>query len=115
MTSLVVSNPGPKSSLVLKAIRESKGTCDDPTDEEVLEAMRLLAKEGIFSEPGGAISLAAAKRLVDQGVIDPSDRVVCLITGSGFKDIKSVEKILKKPFLIHPTLEALEEALKYNI
>jgi len=112
VTSLVVPNPGPKSSLVLKAIRESEGTCDDPSDDEVLDAMRLLAKEGVFSEPGGAISLAAAKRLVDQGVIDPSDRVVCLITGSGFKDIKSVEMILKKPLIIHPTLESLEKALR---
>ncbi len=115
VSSLVVPNPGPKSALVLKAIRESKGTCDDPTDEEVLEAMRLLAREGIFSEPGGAISLAAAKRLVEQGLIDPSDKVVCLITGSGFKDMKSFEKILSKPFLSDPTLEALERVLKENL
>ncbi|HIE22947.1 MAG TPA: threonine synthase [Candidatus Korarchaeota archaeon] len=111
VTSLIVSNPGPKSALVLKAIRESNGTCDDPSDDEVLEAMKLLAKEGIFSEPGGAISLAAAKRLVDRGVIDPPDSVVCLITGSGFKDMKSVEKILKKPIHVDPTLESLEKAL----
>ncbi len=112
VTSLVVMNPGPKSSLVLKAIRESEGTCDDPTDAEVLESMKLLAKEGIFSEPGGAIGLAAAKRLVDQGVIDPSDGVVCLVSGSGFKDIKSVKKIVSKPYLVSPTLESLERALK---
>jgi threonine synthase len=111
VTSLVVPNPGYKGSLVLKGIRESQGTCDDPSDEEVLEAMRLLGKEGIFSEPGGAISLAATRRLVDQGVIDPSDSVVCLVTGSGFKDMKSVEKILGEPINVDPTLEALEKAL----
>ncbi len=112
VTSLVVTNPGAKSSLVLKAIRESGGTCDDPTDKEVLEAMKMLAKEGIFSEPGGAISLASAKRLAEQGLIDSSDRVVCLITGSGFKDMKSFEKILSKPIHADPTLESLEKLLK---
>jgi len=112
VTSLLVSNPGPKSALVLKAIRESNGTCDDPSDEEVLEAMKLLAKEGVFSEPGGAISLAAAKRLLDQGVIDPSDRVVCLVTGSGFKDMKSVKNILTKPILAEPTLDSIEKAIR---
>ncbi len=111
VTSLVVSNPGPKSALVLKAIRESYGTCDDPSDDEVIEAMKLLAKEGVFSEPGGAISLAATKRLVDRGVIDPSDSVVCLVTGSGFKDMKSVQKILNEPIHVDPNLEALEKAL----
>jgi len=115
VTSLLVSNPGPKSALVLKAIRESNGTCDDPSDDEVIEAMKLLAKEGVFSEPGGAISLAAAKRLLSQGIIDPSDRVVCLVTGSGFKDMKSVENILTKPILTEPNLESIEKAIRGHV
>ncbi len=112
VTSLLVSNPGPKSAFVLKAIRESNGTCDDPSDDEVIEAMKLLAKEGVFSEPGGAISLATAKRLLGQGIIDPSDRVVCLVSGSGFKDMKLVENILTKPILTEPNLESIEKAVR---
>lgn len=53
----------------------------------MLWASKNLAKEeGIFAEPAAASTIAALKRLSEMGVIDPSDKVVCIITGSGLKD-----------------------------
>ncbi|WP_203333683.1 threonine synthase [Planococcus beigongshangi] len=78
----------------LKLIRESKGVAISVTDEEIKKAMQDLSQlEGIFAEPTGAAPLAALKKLYEKNMIDPNSRVVCLITGHGFKDMNIYQKM----------------------
>jgi threonine synthase len=79
---------------VIAACRASGGTGYAVTDAEVwaLQA-RLAREEGLFSEPAGVVALAGALRAARASEIDPEAAVVCLVTGSGFKDMASVERM----------------------
>jgi threonine synthase len=73
--------------LAMPALRESGGTAVKVTDQEILQAMRSLARdEGLFVEPTGAVATAGLRRLVEEGEIDGDETVVALLTGSGLKD-----------------------------
>ncbi|PAY17582.1 threonine synthase [Rhodopirellula sp. SM50] len=77
---------------VIAACRESGGTGHTVSDQQIFDAQKLLARaEGIFSEPAGAVSLAGALQAARRGELDPEVPVVCLITGSGFKDSSSID------------------------
>jgi len=79
----------PKSfadQLILKYIRESRGTALAVSDEAILQAQRKFCEmEGIFPAPEGAATLAALEELVRRKWIDPGERVVLFNTGSGLK------------------------------
>lgn len=63
-------------------------------DSEVFALQKLLMqKEGIYSEPAGAVSLAGLKAAVDSGQVKRDERIVCLVTGNGFKDQSALNKI----------------------
>jgi threonine synthase len=95
----------------LSALRESGGAALAVVDEEILEAQALLASlEGIFAEPAGAVSVAAARRLSQTGLIAPDDTVVCVVTGHGLKQVGTLR--LPDIEIIDPTLEALNQALE---
>jgi threonine synthase len=67
-------------------VRESRGVVLAVSDEDTLEAGRLLAEdEGIFVEPAAATSVAGASVARQLGHIDESASVVCLLTGHGLK------------------------------
>jgi threonine synthase len=71
----------------LKAVYESGGTAIGVTDEEVWAMQRRLAlEEGIWVEPAGAAPVAALTALLNQGTIRPDERIVCVMSGAGFKD-----------------------------
>jgi threonine synthase len=79
--------------IALPAVRESGGTALAVTDEEALHMQaRLAATEGLFVEPAAATTLAAVKQLVAAGTILRDDRVLCILTGHGFKDTASARK-----------------------
>ena len=62
------------------------------TDDEIYSAQRrLLREEGVYCEPAGAAALAGWLRGVADKRIDPAERAVCLVTGSGGKDPESLE------------------------
>lgn len=84
-TAIRIGNPvnAPKA---LPAIRETGGTAIAVTDEEITDAQRALAEEGIGVEPASACSIAGLRKLRKQGVVDPDERVVCLTTGHLLKD-----------------------------
>lgn len=79
--------PGPFADrLILRAIRESKGTATAVSDAEIIEAQKDLArKEGVLAAPEGAATWAALKHLVQAGWVSPEERVVLFNTGSGLK------------------------------
>jgi threonine synthase len=72
--------------LVLDAVYRTGGAAVAVSDEEILNALSLLGRmEGAFVCPEGAATLAAAKKLRDEGWISPEERVVLLNTGTGIK------------------------------
>ena len=74
----------------LAAIRESRGLAVTVSDEEILDAMRLLGRtQGIFGEPAGVTGTAGIKKALELGLIDPDSTVVSVVTGNGLKDVQS--------------------------
>jgi threonine synthase len=72
--------------LILRNLRESKGTAIAVSDEEILRAQKKMAElEGVFAAPEGAATLAALTRLVESGWVQPDERVVLFNTGAGLK------------------------------
>ena len=68
--------------LVLDALRESNGAAIAVTDDAIREAMQLLpTTEGVLTCAEGAATLAALKQLVNNGMLEPSERVVLFNTG----------------------------------
>jgi threonine synthase len=96
----------------VNAIRNSGGTAETVTDEEILAAQKLLARvEGIFVEPASASSIAGLIKLVGNGVIDKDERVVCVTTGHGLKDPDTAVQMSEKPLEVEAETEAIERAL----
>ena len=64
----------------------TNGIVTQVTDAEILAAKHAIDRVGIGCEPASACSLAGAKKLRDEGVIDETDEVVCVLTGHVLKD-----------------------------
>jgi len=98
--------------LCLKALRESRGYALAVHEKRILEATRLLAKyEGIFAEPAAASTVAALKVALEDGIVERSDRVVCVITGSGLKDPASVKSLVGRSGVDTPIAFVLTSSL----
>jgi threonine synthase len=96
----------------LKAIRESHGTADSVTDEEILDAQKLLARvEGLFVEPASASTIAGLIKLIENGLVDKDESVVCVTTGHGLKDPDTAVKVSEKPIEVEAEIEAIEHVL----
>ena len=96
----------------LRAVRQTGGEFVAVSDEEILEAMRVLARgAAVFAEPAGAAGFAGLAKLVRQGRIDPEERIVVLVTGNGLKDVASAIKATGQPHLIEPTMEDLRRLM----
>ena len=70
---------------ILSVLRASKGGAVSVPEKGILDAVRSLAKEGVFACPEGAATLAGYERLRQDGSIDPSERVLLYNTGTGLK------------------------------
>ena len=93
--------------LTIQAAKQSHGTGFTPSDEQILQwQQRLVLEEGIFCEPAGAAALAGLAEAVHQQRIRPDEPVVCLVTGSGFKDPDSIEAMTDLGEV--PTLETAD-------
>ena len=95
----------------LNAVRESGGIAVNVSDEEILEAMRLLGRtQGVFGEPAGVTGTAGVKKALELGLLDPEATVVSIVTGNGLKDVQSGIKAAGEPMLVRPDLDALLSA-----
>ncbi|WP_439875807.1 threonine synthase [Bacillus mycoides] len=85
-TAIRIGNPA-SWSYAVEAAEQSRGEIDMVSDEEILNAYRLLAKtEGVFAEPGSNASLAGVIKHVQSGKIKKGETVVAVLTGNGLKD-----------------------------
>lgn len=97
----------------LRAIRETGGTADSVTDEEILAMQRDLArKEGIGVEPASAASVAGIKKMMEDGRIDPDERIVCVVTGHLLKDPETVIRQCEPPIEIDADIQSLLSVLR---
>lgn len=96
----------------LKAVRESGGTMVDVSDQEILEAMRLLGNtSGVFGEPAGVTGLAGLKKLVSQGAVGRREKVAVLVTGNGLKDANNAVRAAGEPLKAAPDMDELVRLL----
>jgi threonine synthase len=74
--------------------------------------MALLAEtEGIFTETAGGVTLAVARKLIEQGRISPDDEIVLCITGNGLKTQEALNGVLTEAPVIPPRLEEFDRLL----
>lgn len=104
----------PVSSLkALRAIYDSNGHAETVNDEDILSAQKLLArKEGIGVEPASAASIAGLMKLVDQGVVDKGEQVVCIVTGHLLKDPNTAINACVEPLEVEADINKLSEIIK---
>jgi len=96
----------------LRAVAETEGFFLTVSDASILGAMRELgAVEGIFAEPAAATAYAGLVEAVRQARVDPGQRLVVLLTGSGLKDVRAAMQAAGEAVIIEPTLEALRAGL----
>lgn len=97
----------------VNAIKESNGLVEQVSDEEILEAQRMLASlEGLFVEPASASTIAALSKLYERGVISESERTVCIATGHGLKDPSIVvERYKDKIFEVKAVVEEIVKVM----
>ena len=103
--SLAIGDPA-DGYFAAKVIRETGGWAEDVSDAEIAEAMVLLAEtEGIFAETAGGVTVAVARKLIEQGRIPRDEEIVLCITGNGLKTQDAVDRRIDQPVVIKPTLE----------
>jgi threonine synthase len=103
--SLAIGNPA-DAHYARQTMLESGGFAGAPSDDEIVEGIRLLAEtEGIFTETAGGVTVGAARRLIAQGKIGRDDGPLVLsITGQGLKTQDPLVEKLPRPELIGPRL-----------
>ncbi|MCI0470009.1 MAG: threonine synthase [Nitrospirae bacterium] len=110
--SLAIGNPA-DGFYAAQAVRESGGYGEDVSDDEIIEGIKLLAKtEGIFAETAGGVTVAAAKKLIEQGRIGRDETTVVCITGNGLKTQEALSGRTAEAHYIKPNIGAFEEILK---
>lgn len=112
-TAIKIGNPASWES-ALKARDESKGVIDMVTDDEIIEAYKLLAsREGIFCEPASAASLAGAIKMKNKGVINDGDTIVCTLTGHGLKDPDTAISSSAEPVKVKAAIKDIVEVMGF--
>ena len=110
--SLAIGNPA-DGYYATKAVKESGGYGEDVSDEEIIDAIKLLAKtEGIFSETAGGVTVAVTKKLIQSGKIGRDELTVICITGNGLKTQEALNGKTISPHYIKPNLASFEKVLK---
>lgn len=94
------------------AIRESSGVTINVSDEEILDAMRILGKTcGVFGEPAGVAGTAGVKKAIELGLIPKGSTVCSIVTGNGLKDVSNAQKAAGTPMELPPDLNMFDKAL----
>ena len=103
--SIAIGNPA-DGFQVLQTVRDTGGSGAMVSDEQIIDAITLLARtEGIFTEPAGGTTLAATLALVERGVIPRDETVVVAITGNGYKTTNVVANQVTAPVQLGRSLK----------
>ncbi|MBS2970402.1 threonine synthase [Metabacillus sp. KIGAM252] len=112
-TAIRIGNPA-SWELAVAAADQSGGKIDEVTDDEILEAYRLIArKEGIFAEPASCASIAGVIKQLKSGELPKGIRIVSVLTGNGLKDPNTaIDYNEIKPILLPNEEDSILERLK---
>lgn len=92
--------------LLHRALKECNGVAEAVSDDEILEAYKMLARfEGIYAEPAAAAPLALIKRFKDSGYLDSDEIIVCIISGFGLKDVSTTISVVGEPTIIPKNID----------
>jgi threonine synthase len=106
--SLAIGTPA-DGYYAVNVMKSTGGSCDDASDEEIIEGIKLLAEtEGIFAETAGGVTVACARKLIASGKIPANESAVLCITGHGLKTAEAVAPHLPAPRLINPSLREFD-------
>jgi threonine synthase len=107
-----ISVDQPRDGLAaVKGVLQSGGEAITIPDEEILAAVPAMARAtGIFAEPAAAAPWAATRQLVRDARIGADELVVCIVSGSGLKDIAGIRTTVAAPLVIDPSIEAIRES-----
>ncbi len=106
--SLAIGNPA-DGYYAKDVINQSGGAAAIVSDHEIREGIKLLARtEGIFTETAGGVTLATAKKLIEQGRIPKNESIVLAITGNGLKTQEAIQDFVGSPTAIEPNLQSFE-------
>ncbi len=109
--SLAIGDPADGVE-ALEVVRSTGGRVEAVTDEEVVDAIELLARTtGIFGETAAGVTVATLARLAAQGAFAPGERVVALVTGHGLKTREVLDGRAGATITVRPNIDALEAAL----
>jgi threonine synthase len=112
-TAIRIGNPASWDK-AQAAVDESSGLVDSVTDEEILEAYRLVSRlEGVFCEPASAASVAGVAKLARAGYFDGAEGtcITCTLTGHGLKDPDTAIGQSEAPTTVAATPDAVREAI----
>jgi threonine synthase len=113
-SAIRIGNPASWQPAV-EAASESGGGIDLVTDDEILEAYRLVAQlEGVFCEPASAASLAGVMKLCKKGRLGSGEVVVCTLTGHGLKDTDVAMSVSQKPVTVEAKFDDVAKVLGYD-
>jgi len=111
-SAIRIGNPASWEA-ALNAVKESAGAIDSVTDEEILQAYRVVAAtEGVFCEPASAASVAGVMKLSKQGGLREGETVVCTLTGHGLKDADTAISVSAQPKTVRATREDVARLLR---
>jgi len=106
--SLAIGDPA-DGYFAAKLMHDTGGWGEDVSDPEIIDGIQLLARtEGIFAETAGGVTVAVARKLIEQGRIPRDEEIVLCITGNGLKTLDSLYDVVEQPAAIKPSLEAFE-------
>ena len=109
--SLAIGTPA-DGYYAIHTMKQTGGSAEDVTDEEVVEGIRMLAEyAGIFAETAGGVTVACAKKLIASGKIGANDSAVLCITGHGLKTQEAILEKCGQPRLISPNIREFEEKI----
>lgn len=93
-------------------IKQYQGETAIVSDEQILQASKILSKNtGIFAEPAAATAFAGILLYMEQNKIHANEKCVVMLTGSGLKDLNSVQSVINIPSAIKPDMESLKQYL----
>ncbi len=97
----------------MRAVRESGGAFVAVSDEAILSAIPHLAQTtGVFAEPAAAAALAGLQQAVEDGLVERSETVALLATGSGLKDIAGARQSVGTGVTVAPEMGAVMQAVE---
>ncbi len=113
--SIAIGNPA-DGPYALAAVRSTGGRCDTVSEQEIVDAIVLLARtEGIFTETAGGVTVGVLRKLAQDGAFKKGERVCAMITGMGLKTLEPVADRGRPTVTIVPTMDEFEEKVELGL